>query len=119
MTDGRQSQPPSDQAPHPIPEDAAIVAVPRRPAMPQPFHLEPKDRHRLLIHVHSVVADLSLHHRLQPLPQFGDAISGHPMGPSASPHSVGVPEELSYAAKDPARTFPCQRFDAALAGGYA
>src|SRR5881409_2075554 len=33
------------------------------------------------------------------------------MGPSASPYSVGVPEEDPYAAEYPARTFPCQRFD--------
>jgi hypothetical protein len=41
------------------------------------------------------------------------------MGPSASPYRVGVPELLSYAAEYPARTFPCQRFDAALASGSA
>jgi hypothetical protein len=40
------------------------------------------------------------------------------MGPSASPYSVAVPE-LFYAAEYPARTFPCQRFDAALASGSA
>jgi hypothetical protein len=43
------------------------------------------------------------------------AISVHRMGPSASPYGVGVPEVCSYAAEYPARTFPCQRFDAALA----
>jgi hypothetical protein len=41
------------------------------------------------------------------------------MEPSASPYSVGIPEEDSYAAEYPARTFPCQRFDAALASGSA
>jgi len=41
------------------------------------------------------------------------------MGPSASPYSVGVPEEGTYAAEYPARTFPCQRFDAALASSSA
>jgi hypothetical protein len=35
------------------------------------------------------------------------------------PGSVGVPEQFSYAAEYPARTFPCQRFDAALASGSA
>src|SRR5207245_545860 len=45
--------------------------------------------------------------------------SVHRMGPSASPYGVGVPEEGSYAAEYPARTFPCQRFDAALASGSA
>jgi hypothetical protein len=41
------------------------------------------------------------------------------MLPSAFSYSVGIPEELSYAAEYPARTFPCQRFDAALASGSA
>jgi len=41
------------------------------------------------------------------------------MEPSASPYSVGIPEESSYAAEYPARPFPCQRFDAALASGSA
>ncbi len=40
----------------------------------------------------------------------------HPMGPSAFSYSVGVPEEGSYAAQYPARTFPCQRFDVGVAG---
>jgi hypothetical protein len=34
-------------------------------------------------------------------------------------YSVGVPEEDPYAAEYPARTFPCQRFDAALASSSA
>jgi hypothetical protein len=41
------------------------------------------------------------------------------MLPSAFSYSVGIPEELSYAAQYPARTFPCQRFDAALSSGSA
>ena len=41
------------------------------------------------------------------------------MLPSAFSYSAGIPEELSYAAQYPARTFPCQRFDAALASGSA
>jgi hypothetical protein len=36
-----------------------------------------------------------------------------------SPYSVGVQEDISFAAEYPARTFPCQRFDAALASGSA
>ena len=36
-------------------------------------------------------------------------------GPSAFSYSVGVPEEVSFAAQYPARTCPCQRFDAVLA----
>jgi hypothetical protein len=41
------------------------------------------------------------------------------MWPSAFSYSVGVLEEVPYAAEYPARTFPCQRFDAALASGSA
>ncbi len=47
------------------------------------------------------------------------AISAHSMVPSASPYGVGVPEDDSFAAEYPARTFPCQRFDAALASDSA
>jgi len=36
--------------------------------------------------------------------------------PSAFSYSVSVPEEIHFAAQYPARTYPCQRFDAALAG---
>jgi hypothetical protein len=36
MTDGRQRQPASDEAPHAIPKDAAFVAAPRKRAMPEP-----------------------------------------------------------------------------------
>ena len=43
------------------------------------------------------------------------AISVPRMLPSASPYSVGIPELGHFAAEYPARTFPCQRFDAALA----
>jgi hypothetical protein len=41
------------------------------------------------------------------------------MVPSAYPHCVGAPEMGSFAAQYPARTYPCQRFDAALAGDSA
>jgi hypothetical protein len=48
------------------------VAAPRKRAMPEPSHLEPKQIQRRLVHGHSVVADVSTHHRLQPLAYFGD-----------------------------------------------
>jgi hypothetical protein len=50
----------------------------------------------------------------------------HPVWPSDSLQSVGIPEYLLLAqqgmyftAQYPTCTFPCQRFDAALAGGSA
>jgi hypothetical protein len=50
----------------------------------------------------------------------------HPVLPSALLHGVGIPEYLllaqqgmHFAAQYPTCTFPCQRFDAALASGSA
>ena len=39
--------------------------------------------------------------------------------PSAFLYSVGAPDIQHYAAQYPARRFPCQRFDAALASDAA
>jgi len=54
------------------------------------------------------------------------AMAVHPMLPSANLHCVGIPEYLRlaqqgmyFAAQYPTCTSPCQRFDAALAGGSA
>jgi len=38
---------------------------------------------------------------------------------SASPYYVSVPEGPSFAAQYPARTYPCQRFDAAFTDNSA
>src|SRR6266436_272570 len=77
MTDGRQRQPASDEAPHAIPKHAAFVAAPRQRAMPEPPYLEPKEIQRRLVHGHPVVADVSTHHCLQPLAYCGDGFM-HP-----------------------------------------
>ncbi len=72
MTDARQRQPSSDEAPHAIPEDAAVLAAPRQHAMPEPAHLESEKPQRRCVHGYSVIPDVSTHHRLQPLALFGD-----------------------------------------------
>ena len=72
MTDRRQRQPASDEAPHAIPKDAAVLTPPRQRAMPKPADSEPKNRQRRCVHGHSVVPNVSTHHRLQPLALFGD-----------------------------------------------
>src|SRR5580658_1412950 len=72
MTYRRPRQPASDQAPHALPENAAVLTAPRQRAMPEPSHLEPKGPQRVLVQGHSVVPNVSTHHRLQPLAQFGD-----------------------------------------------
>jgi hypothetical protein len=72
MIDRRHRQPASDKAPHAIPKDAAILAAPRQRAMPESPHLEPKNPQRVLIQRHTVIADVSTHHRLQPPAYFRD-----------------------------------------------
>ena len=72
MTDRRQRQPASDETPHAIPKDAAVLAPPRQRAMPIPADSEPKNRQRRLVHGHSVVAKVSTHNRPQPLALLGD-----------------------------------------------
>src|SRR5437016_14530716 len=72
MTDGRQRQPASDEAPHAIPEDASVLATPRQRAMPEPSHLESKESQRRVVHGHSVIPEVSTHHRLQPFALFGN-----------------------------------------------
>jgi hypothetical protein len=54
------------------------------------------------------------------------ALAAHQILPSADLHGVGIPEYLLLAqqgmyftAQYPTCTFPCQRFDAALASGSA
>src|ERR1700730_14315297 len=54
MTDGRQRQPASDEAPHAVPEYAAVLAAPRQRTMPEPSHLEAKKSQRRVVHGHSV-----------------------------------------------------------------
>src|SRR6202035_4219051 len=72
MTDRRPRQPASDEAPHAIPEDAAVLAAPRQRAMPKPADSEPKNCQRRLVHGHSVVAKVSTYNRPQPLTLLGD-----------------------------------------------
>src|SRR6266850_3374290 len=72
MTDRRQRQPASDETPHAIPKDAAVLAPPRQRALPKPADSESKNRQRRLVHGHSVVANVSTHNRPQPLALLGD-----------------------------------------------
>src|SRR5712691_8253401 len=76
MTDGRHRQPAVDK-PHAIPQNAAFLAAPRQRAMPEPPYLESKDPQRVVVLGHSVISDVSTHHRLQPLAYFGDGFM-HP-----------------------------------------
>src|SRR6266436_9491248 len=53
MTYRGQRQPAGDEAPHAIPENAAVLAPPRQRAMPIPADSESKKRQRRLVHGHS------------------------------------------------------------------
>jgi hypothetical protein len=79
MTDGRHRHPASDEAPHAIPKYAAFLAAPRKRAMPKPPYLESKKSQRRIVQGHSVIADVSTHHRLQPLAYFGDGCMHAPL----------------------------------------
>src|SRR5215469_693877 len=70
MTDMRPRQPASDEALHTIPRNAAPLATSRKRAMPESAYLESKDRQCRCVHGHSVVADVTTYHRLQPLALF-------------------------------------------------
>ena len=72
MADGRHRQPAGKETPHAGPKDAAILAAPRQRTIPEMAHLEPKEKQRRSVHGHSVIAEVSTHHRLQPLALFGD-----------------------------------------------
>src|SRR6266480_6439287 len=72
MTDRRKWQPTVVKTPLASPEDAAVLAAPRQRAMPEPPHLESKKSQRRVVHGHSVIPDMSTHHRLQPLALVGD-----------------------------------------------
>jgi hypothetical protein len=71
MTDARQRQPAGDEAPHAIPEDAAVLAAPRQRTVPEPPHLEPKKSQRRVVHGHAVIPNVPTYHRLQPFALFG------------------------------------------------
>ena len=77
MTDERHRQPAVDEAPHTIPEDAAVLAAPRQRAMPEPPYLETKNPQRVLVQRHAVIPNVPMYHRLQPLAYFGDGFM-HP-----------------------------------------
>ena len=72
MIDANSREPAANQPSHPVPQDSTVLASPRERALPEPAHLEPEDSQRRRVHGHSVVANLSTHHRLQPLAWFGD-----------------------------------------------
>src|ERR1035438_4242251 len=67
MIYAHRRQPAVDQTPHPIPRYSAVLAPARQRPMPEPAYLESERAQRVAVHGHSVIADVSTHHRPQPL----------------------------------------------------
>src|ERR1700693_2059817 len=117
MTDGRHRQPAGDETPHAVPKEAAILATPRQDAIPEASHWESKETQRRSVHGHSVIADVSTHHRLQPLAQFRDGFIHAPLKLGfhlvqlrlqslrmGTPRDIGVPDgpfRFSYSLSVP------------------
>src|ERR1700723_1731850 len=74
MTDGRRRQPASDEAPHTIPEDAAVLAAPHQRTAPEASYLEPEQPQRRCVHGHSVVPNVSTPPPLPAFSPLGDGI---------------------------------------------
>ncbi len=79
MTSAGGRQPAVDQAPHPVPEHAGVLAAPRKGAMPEPTDLEPKRKQRRNVRGHAVVAYVSTHDRAQPPADFRDGVMHAPL----------------------------------------
>ena len=73
-------KPAVDQAPHPIPRYSAILAPARQRPMPEPAYLESERAQCAAVHGHSVIADVSTHHRPQPLACVGSVHSLSQLG---------------------------------------
>src|SRR2546425_1868508 len=74
MTSAGGRQPAVDQAPHPVPKHSGFLAAPQERAMPEPTYLEPKRVQRRAVGRHSVITNVSTHHRPQPLAYFRDGV---------------------------------------------
>jgi hypothetical protein len=78
MTNAGGRQPAGNQAPHPVPKHAGVLAAPQQGAVPEPTYLEPKRVQRRAIGRHPVVPDVSTHDRSQPLAHFRDGVMHAP-----------------------------------------
>src|SRR5258708_16421008 len=63
MTSAGGRQPAVDQAPHPVPKHAGVLAAPQERAMPEPASLEPQRVPPRAVGRHSVITNVSTHDR--------------------------------------------------------
>jgi hypothetical protein len=100
MTDGRQRQPASAEAPHTIPQHAAVLTLPGQRALPEPADSEPKNRQRWLIQVHSVIPQVSTQHRLVPFALFQEWVHAYDAQVRLSPRPASLATFcVSFAAR--------------------
>ena len=74
MAHARRRKPTSEQATHPFPAEAAVLAAPTQRAIPQPPDAEAKQMQRRAVHGHTVISDVSTHHRAQPVTDDRDGL---------------------------------------------
>jgi len=73
-------------------------------AIPEASHLEPKEKQRRSVHGHSVITNVSTHHRLQPLAQLRDGFMHAPLKfgfhfaqPRLQPFAYGLPKNRIHS----------------------
>ena len=74
VADAGGRQPAVDEAPHPVPADAAGLAAAREGAVPEPADLEPEQGQRRGVHGHAVVVEVPADDRPQPAALLGDGM---------------------------------------------
>ena len=134
MVEARQRQPAVNQPPHPVPQDAAILAASRQRAIPVPPNVESEDMQCRLVHGYNLVTHAPPYHHLQPFALVRDGLIDAPVqlgfhlvelrlqsasstcrrtrGATAQPkelalrpsRAAGIPQENSDAAEYPAHT---------------
>jgi hypothetical protein len=107
MTSAGGRQPAVDQAPHPVPKHAGVLAAPQERAMPEPTDLEPKRVQRRAVGRHSVITNVSTHDRPQPLAHFRDGVMHasfefglHLAQLRLQPFANRLPQEWFYGIQD-------------------
>ena len=93
MVDANGREPAIDQPPHPVPSNSAVLTSPRQRALPEPASPEPEDVQRRCVHGRPVIAEMSTHHRTQPLPHFRDGSMHAPLNtrPARPPVHASAP----------------------------
>lgn len=88
MVKADQRQPPSDESPHPLPENAGALAAPTEGTVPKPTDPEAKERERGSIHRHAVVTEVSVTMLRSHCPTLGTGSCRRRLSPSLTSPSL-------------------------------